>query len=387
MRPLALAVLGRGLVDPDEPVLTVDDVALTRGQAAFETLRVYHGVAFALPEHLDRLAQSALRLELPPVDRDALTELADQALAAAIRSRRLGRESPLDAAAPADLALRFYWTGGREGEGRATGICLVSPIPDGFDELRERGLRVVSLDLGVDVASRARSPWLLGGVKSTSYAVNVAARSEALRRGADDALLLASDGTVLEGATSNVWWRSGGTLRTPGLDLGILAGVTRTPPAGRRRPAWATRSRRGAGRWLSCWPPTRCCCPPRFVRWCRSFPSTSDPSVQVVRAPQPRHCRPPCERSPPQLAEPGPVSPQAAHDGLGRGVSGPRHPTQRRDRQLAALPSRAARTATATARPRVAWASASKWTPSPGLVVMTAPASRKAAPRMCAMSA
>ena len=213
MRALALAVLGRGLIDPDEPVLTVDDVALTRGQAAFETLRVYDGRAFALADHLDRLAQSAERLELPPVDHEALTELAQAALAAA---------------ATADCALRFYWTGGREGEGRATGICLVSPIPDGFDALRERGLRVVSLDLGVDVASRARSPWLLGGVKSTSYAVNIAARSEAVRRGADDALLLASDGTVLEGATSNAWWRTGGTLRTPSLDLGILAGVTRT---------------------------------------------------------------------------------------------------------------------------------------------------------------
>ena len=230
MRPLALAVLGRGLVDPDEPVLTVDDVALTRGQAAFETLRVYHGVAFALPEHLDRLAQSASRLELPPVDRDALTRLAGQALAAAngTLDAAAPRHRAPDAAPPRDLALRFYWTGGREGDGSPTGLCLVSPIPDGFDELRERGLRVVSLDLGVDVASRARSPWLLGGVKSTSYAVNIAARSEALRRGADDALLLAADGTVLEGATSNVWWRSGGTLRTPGLDLGILAGVTRT---------------------------------------------------------------------------------------------------------------------------------------------------------------
>jgi 4-amino-4-deoxychorismate lyase len=224
VRPLALAVLGRGVVDPDEPVLTVDDVALTRGQAAFETLRVYNGVAFALPEHLDRLAQSAARLELPPVDRDALTQLAALALAAAARTLDA---ASLTAATP-DLALRFYWTGGREGEGRATGICLVSPVPAGFDELRQRGLRAVSLDLGVDVVSRARSPWLLGGVKSTSYAVNIAARSEALRRGADDALLLAADGTVLEGATSNVWWRSGDALRTPALELGILAGVTRT---------------------------------------------------------------------------------------------------------------------------------------------------------------
>ena len=41
-------------------------------------------------------------------------------------------------------------------------------------------------------------------------------------------LLLASDGTVLEGATSNVWWATGDRVRTPGLGLGILAGVTRS---------------------------------------------------------------------------------------------------------------------------------------------------------------
>ena len=49
-----------------------------------------------------------------------------------------------------------------------------------------------------------------------------------LDRGAEDALFLAADGTVLEGPTSNVWWRSGRVLRTPSLDLGVLAGVTRT---------------------------------------------------------------------------------------------------------------------------------------------------------------
>jgi 4-amino-4-deoxychorismate lyase len=34
-------------------------------------------------------------------------------------------------------------------------------------------------------------------------------------------------GLVLECPTSNIWWRSGTTLFTPGLELGILAGVTR----------------------------------------------------------------------------------------------------------------------------------------------------------------
>jgi 4-amino-4-deoxychorismate lyase len=213
MKPLSLAVLGRGLVDPDEPVLAVDDVALSRGQAAFETIRVYAGRPFALDAHLERLAASAARLELPAVDRDELAGLARLAL---------------EAAGTPDCALRLYWTGGREGEGRATAMAMVSPLPGGFDALRKRGLRVVTLNLGIDLVARAQSKWLLAGVKSTSYAINMAARAEAARRGADDALLFAADGTVLEGATSNVWWRSGNRVITPALDLGILAGVTRT---------------------------------------------------------------------------------------------------------------------------------------------------------------
>ena len=47
MRALAVAVLGTGLVDPDAPLFTVDDVGITRGQAAFETIRVDAARPFA----------------------------------------------------------------------------------------------------------------------------------------------------------------------------------------------------------------------------------------------------------------------------------------------------------------------------------------------------
>jgi len=192
-------------------VLAADDAALARGLAAFETIRVYDGRIFALDEHLERIRASAERLGLADVAEADLRALAGDAL----------RASGL-----AEAGVRLYWTGGREGAG-ATAIATVTPVPPDTEAVRARGLRVASLELGVDREVRMRSPWLLAGVKSTSYAVHVAALAEAARRGADDALLLATDGTVLEGATSNVWWRRGDVLRTPGLETGILAGVTR----------------------------------------------------------------------------------------------------------------------------------------------------------------
>ena len=205
MSLLAVAVGGRGLVDPTEPVLRADDEALLRGRAAFETLRVYAGRSFRLPEHLERLARSAERIGLPAVNARELESLAAQAI---------------EAADVEDAVLRLFWTPGNGAE--PTALALVSALPEHYDALRERGQRVISLR-GI----RAEEPWLLPGVKSTSYAVNMAAEAEARRRGADDAVFVDADGTVLEGPTTNVWWRRGRTLSTPALELGILAGVTR----------------------------------------------------------------------------------------------------------------------------------------------------------------
>jgi 4-amino-4-deoxychorismate lyase len=209
---LAVAVGGRGVVDPDEPVLNADDEALLRGRAAFETTRVYAGIPFKLDEHLARLAGSAERIGLPPVDRDECEGLATSALEASGRP---------------EAVLRLYWTAGREGSGKPTALALVSTIPAHLEELRARGTKLVSLSLGLQADLRAFAPWLLGGVKSTSYAVNMAAEAEARRRGADDAVFLASGDIVLEGPVTNVWWRLDRVLYTPALELGILAGVTR----------------------------------------------------------------------------------------------------------------------------------------------------------------
>ena len=212
MTLVALAVGGRGLVEPDEPVLHADDEAFLRGRAAFETIRVYGGRPFKLGEHLERLAGSAARLDLGEPDPEEFRFLAESAIA------RAGDE---------DAVLRLYLTAGREDGGRPVALAMVSTIPSHLDAQRASGMKVVSVRLGLDPDLRAAAPWLLGGVKSTSYAVNMAAQAEAERRGADDAVFLASGDVVLEGPVTNVWWRYGPVLYTPALELGILAGVTR----------------------------------------------------------------------------------------------------------------------------------------------------------------
>lgn len=203
---LAVVVSGRGLVDPGEPVLEPDDEGFTRGRAAFETMRVYGGRPFRLAQHLARLQSSATRIGLERPDVGEIEELAALALE--------------QAGAP-EATLRLYWTPGPPG-GEHRAIVIVGPIPGWIEVARASGQRLVSL-----LHPRRSAPWLLPATKSTSYAVSIAAETEAKARGADDAVFVDGDDIVLEGPVTNIWWREGDVLLTPSLDLGVLAGETR----------------------------------------------------------------------------------------------------------------------------------------------------------------
>jgi branched-subunit amino acid aminotransferase/4-amino-4-deoxychorismate lyase len=193
----AVAVAGRGLVDPREPVFAADDEALLRGRSVFETVRVYRGRPFRLEEHLARFAVSAGHVRLPPPDADECRRLADDVIGAC--------------GGAGDLALRLYWTG-------RTLVATAGPVDPGLEALRARGLRLAVVRW---------STGALACAKSMSYAENMGAQDAAVSAGADDALLVAHDGTVLEAPTANVFWREGDSLVTPSLQLPILAGVTR----------------------------------------------------------------------------------------------------------------------------------------------------------------
>jgi branched-subunit amino acid aminotransferase/4-amino-4-deoxychorismate lyase len=196
MKLLAVAVEGRGLVDPAEPVFRADDEALLRGSAAFETLPVYGGRPFELERHLARLRTSLSTLGLP-----ALHAGAAEALTAELVGVVHG-----------DFVLRVFRTE------RAL-VATAAALPAGLEELRARGLAVHVVETGRPAA-------LVAGAKATSYALGLAALREAERNGRDDALFVA-EGTVLEAPMSNIWWLGDGTLSTPETGAGVLPGVTR----------------------------------------------------------------------------------------------------------------------------------------------------------------
>lgn len=200
-------------LDPDRPVLAVDDLGLMRGDGVFETVLVTGGQARELEPHLDRLARSAALLDLPEPDRAAW-----QRCVRTVLQNWTGAD---------EFALKLVYTRGVDGgDGTPTGFALATPVGERLVRLRETGVGAVTLERGIDPGLVDRAPWLLLGAKSLSYAMNMAAIREAERRGADEAIFLANDGSVLEGPTSSVIVAERRTLRTPPPSSGILAGTT-----------------------------------------------------------------------------------------------------------------------------------------------------------------
>jgi 4-amino-4-deoxychorismate lyase len=200
------------LAAADEPVVTAFDQGLARGDGVFESVDVLDGGTPHLDAHLARLARSAAQLELADPGAAVWRALVEA----------LVEKWPDDV----EGACRLYLTRGL-GEGLPpTVLAVLSPVSAEVLRQRREGIAVVSLQLGVPADLRAHAPWLLGGAKTLSYAVNMAALRHAHAQGADDVVFTSLEGGLLEGPTSTVVWAAGGVLRTPPLDTGILAGTT-----------------------------------------------------------------------------------------------------------------------------------------------------------------
>ncbi len=122
------------------------------------------------------------------------------------------------------------------GGGRLRVTLTSGPGPLGSDRTAAAASLVVVASPAIAWApstTLALSPWPrnerspLVGLKSTSYAENVLALARAKSLGAQEALLTNLAGEVCEGTGSNVFVVIDGTITTPPLSGGCLAGITR----------------------------------------------------------------------------------------------------------------------------------------------------------------
>lgn len=67
----------------------------------------------------------------------------------------------------------------------------------------------------------------LAGIKSCNYLENMLAADEARRRGFREAIRLNEKGEITSACMANVFWIKDGTIFTPSLETGCLAGTTR----------------------------------------------------------------------------------------------------------------------------------------------------------------
>lgn len=202
------------LVEAEQAAVAVVDHGFTVGDGVFETLKVVPNAdgdpaPFALNRHLARLARSATGMGLATVDldqaREALLAVCD---------------------ANPELA----------GGGRLRLTVTAGPGPLGSDRAAGASTLVVvaaPASQWPPTTTLALCPWPrnerspLTGLKSTSYAENVLALARAKSLGAGEALMANLAGDVCEGTGSNVFLVFEGTVATPPLSSGCLAGVTR----------------------------------------------------------------------------------------------------------------------------------------------------------------
>lgn len=214
------------LLPEAQACVPVTDRGFLYGDGIFETVRVARGRPMWLARHLQRFAEGARVLGIePPLSHPALAGAAAQLLAAAdltegvlriALTRGPGHRGPLPS-----------------GVQQPTLLMTLGTLPPHVAERARRGLIVIT--------SRWRKPppqGLPNTIKHANYLNSILAMRDVAGAGADEALLLAADGGLSEGATSNLFLVTGGTLTTPDLSSGALAGTTR---------AWLLELARAAG--------------------------------------------------------------------------------------------------------------------------------------------
>ncbi len=207
-----IVYLNGSLVPRGQARISALDYGFLYGFGLFETMRAYNGRVFRLDSHLSRLAGSAEILGLPIRALNLKAAVMDT-----IRANGLN-----------DARIRIAISIGEGAVAPDPGTCskptvLVvaehyQPYPQ---QVYQKGFRAVVSS----IVRNSRSP--LSRLKSANYLESILARQEARATGADEALCLNEKGLLTEASMSNIFLVGNGVLRTPGLESGILPGITR----------------------------------------------------------------------------------------------------------------------------------------------------------------
>lgn len=203
------------LYEKDDAKISVYDHGLLYGDGVFEGMRVYGGKVFRMPEHLERLWNSAKAIWLEiPMTPDALGQAVDQTVKAN------GIE---------DGYVRLVVTRGAGTLGLDPNRCSdprVIIIADYIAlyprEYYEQGLHIVTVS-----TIRNHPAALSPRIKSLNYLNNILAKIEGLQAGCVEALMLNQKGEVAECTGDNIFLVRKGELLTPSVEAGILEGITR----------------------------------------------------------------------------------------------------------------------------------------------------------------
>src|SRR4051812_19059174 len=200
-------------VPEERAVVSIFDRSFRYGDGLFEAVLVRHGKLFRWRQHLERLERSAkffgMTLSFPAA---RLFDDAQKLIAV-----NESREAMLRIQLSRGTGPRGYAPSGEE---KPLVVLSLHPVP-ARESLRGSCWKLTISSLRIAV----NDP--LARHKTCNRLAQILAAAEARERGADEALLLNTNGEVAEGSTSNVFWIDNGTVGTTPLPTGILPGITR----------------------------------------------------------------------------------------------------------------------------------------------------------------
>jgi branched-chain amino acid aminotransferase len=211
----AVNVNGR-LLSPSEATISVFDHGFLFGYGVYETLRTYNRVPFLFDRHMRRLRQSAEAIYVPfPVSDEEMLRRIDGTMKA-VPGLTEGYIRILLTRGSGDFTYDPH--AGTE----PTLVIIVKNFPEPAAEKFEKGIRLALVSV-----MRNHPASVNPRIKSNNLLNNALAMQEALRKGAEEALLKNHRGEIAECSQSNVFIVRNGAALTPPLDAGLLAGITR----------------------------------------------------------------------------------------------------------------------------------------------------------------